>query len=564
MFALKLLELKTARDFYLIIFLCFFIILTQFIFDQSMLLAGYLFLLTFILITLLAFHNLASPHLTGAIRLTSRLFFQAIPVMALLFLFFPRISTPLWSLPDDSSAFSGGLSPIMEPGSISRLSLSDKTAFRVTFENAIPPPSQRYWRNQVFWETTDNGRRWTLSPLNIEQNPSELAFSKEPYRYTIMLEPHQQNRLVALDLPLQSNYQGSNINSDYLLISNNNVSRTTRYSASSMAIYNTGQLSNQERSLGLQLPEKVSEKISTLVSKWKSNSNRPQQIVDQALLFFRNEPFNYTLNPPRLLGEQPVNDFLFKTRQGFCEHYATAFVYLMRVAGIPARIVAGYQGGEYNPVGKFLEVRQADAHAWSEVWLEDKGWVRIDPTGAVAPERVELGVDFRNQLSSNEVRFAFQPSGELLQLGLSIRHLLNSIDYNWQSWVLGYSFEKQIHLLARLGFTGILSELLWAMSLSSLFLLAFIAFIILRQNKSNQDEVAKLYLRYCKKLAIKGVSRHSSETASAFAQRAIKQFPNSTNEINLISKTYQRLRYEESNQPNGILFFQQLIRRFHP
>ncbi len=564
MFALKLLELKTTRDFYLTVFLCLFTILTHFIFDQSMLLTGYLFLLAFSLITLLVVHNLGAPHLTEAFRLTSKLFLQALPVMILLFLFFPRISTPLWSLPDDSSATSGGLSPIMEPGSIGKLSLSDETAFRVTFTGELPPPSQRYWRSQVFWEIGENGRRWALSPLNSDKTPSAVSFSGVEYQYSIMLEPYEQNRLVTLDLPLKSNYPGASINSDYLLISKNKVSKATRYSATSRPHYTGGPLSEQERSLGLQLPKKINAKIISLVSKWKSNSNDPAQTIDQALLFFRTEPFIYTLNPPRLLGREPIKDFLFETRRGFCEHYATAFAYLMRVAGVPSRIIGGYQGGEYNPVGKFLEVRQADAHAWAEVWLEGRGWVRIDPTAAVAPERVELGIDFRNQLSSSEVRFAFQPSGELLKLSLSIRHLLNSIDYNWQTWVLGYSFEKQIHFLTQLGFSGLFNELLWAMSVSSLFLLALIAIFILRQNKGGQDKVAKLYLSYCKKLATKGVSRHSSETASAFAQRAIKQLPNLANEIGLITKTYQQLRYEKNNQPDDLLFFQQAIRRFNP
>lgn len=562
MLALKLLELKTVRDFYLVIFLCFFTTLTHFIFDQSMLLAGYLFLTTFALIALLIYQNLASSRFTDALQLTSKLIFQALPVMVLLFLFFPRISAPLWSLPDDSSASSGGLSPIMEPGSIGRLSLSGKTAFRVTFEGELPPPVQRYWRSQVFWKASDNGRRWVLSPLNRWQKPSETTVSGPSYRYSVMLEPHQQNRLVALDLPSQSSYPGSAINSDYLLISANKISKTTRYSVISRPNYNTGLLSKEERSLGLHLPEEVSDKISALVSKWRSKGNDPALIAEQALQYFRTQPFSYTLNPSRLLSQQPIDEFLFNSQQGFCEHYATAFVYLMRAAGIPARIIAGYQGGEYNPVGNFLEVRQADAHAWSEIWLKNKGWVRIDPTAAVAPERVELGINFRDQLSSHEVRFAFHPSSAFIKLGLSIRHLLNSLDYNWQTWVLGYSFEKQIRFLTQLGFSGLLSELLWIVSSGSLLFFALIAFVILRQRKKEHDKVARLYLHYCEKLAAKGIKRHPSEPASIFSKRAIAQFPTLEKEVKLITETYQRLRYEKSSHPNDLLFFQQMIRRF--
>ncbi len=562
MLALKLLELKTVRDFYLVIFLCFFTILTHFIFDQSILLAGYLFLVTFALLTLLIFHNLASLYCLDAGRLAFKLFLQALPVMLLLFLFFPRISAPLWSLPDDSSASSGGLSPIMEPGSIGRLSLSDKTAFRVTFEDNLPSPMQRYWRSQVFWKTTDNGRRWTLPILKNSHNPSGVTYSGEPYHYTVMLEPHQR-RLVALDLPSQSNHLGG-INGDHLLISNDKTSKPVRYSVTSTTTYNTGALSLQERSLGLQLPEKVSDKINTLVSTWISKGNSPAQTVHQVLQFFRNKPFIYTLKPPRLYGQRPIETFLFESRRGFCEHYATAFVYLMRTAGIPSRIVAGYQGGEYNPIGGFLEVRQADAHAWAEVWLENSGWVRVDPTAAVAPERVELGIDLRNQLASQEVRFALYPPSELVKIGQTIRHLLSSLDYNWQTWILGYSFEKQLKLLEDLGFSGLLNELIWLISTGSTLIFAVIAFFILRQQRNPHDKVARLYIRYCKKLANKKVSRQPAETASAFSKRAIEHFPALESEITLITETYQHLRYEKIASSDELLFFQQIVRRFHP
>ncbi len=560
LFALKLLELRTNEELYSVIFLCFFTTITHFLFDQSLLIAGYLLLTTILLVTVLVSLNRENCPFQISLKMAGRLTTQAVPVMIVLFLFFPRISTPLWSLPNDSHAVSGGLSPVMEPGSISRLSLSKEIAFRAKFEQGLPPPDQRYWRGQVFWKT--DGKRWQLSKLKSVQSEIQPYFSSNHYRYTIMLEPHQQKRLFVLDLPIQSTHQGL-INGDYLAISNNKIIKTTQYTAVSAPAYNTGILSRQERTLGLQLPDEKSEKTIALVNQWKMNGYNPDHLIEQALQFFRDEPFSYTLNPPQLLGRHPVEAFLFESRRGFCEHYATAFVYLMRIAGIPSRIVAGYQGGQYNPVGQFLEIRQADAHAWAEVWLENRGWVRIDPTAAVAPERVELGVDLENQLFSREVRFAFSPPTGLVRLGLNIRHILSNIDYNWQIWVLGYSFEKQLSFLSTLGISSLRSNLMW-MIVASLSFFSLIAYWLLRKRFINKDKPTRLYHRYCKKLSTKGLPRRPSEGATAFSLRAIGVFPELEQEIHLITDTYQRLRYEKESDPDDLLFLQQMVRRFQP
>ena len=318
---LKLMDLKSTRDYYVLVFLTFFVALTQFLFNQKRIHdrihpRG-----------LLATRCYADQYEWGVLEIRyaiqdGRLFDSpSHPGHGLPICFFPRITTPQFGLHDEDQQAVSGLSSVLEPGKFSRLSLSRKTAFRVTFSGEVPPPEQRYWRGPVFWN--NEGRRWTLPEQNPAQ-PGGIRFQGKPYHYSIVLEPHQQKWLFALDLPstLPTNAYQTN---ELVLLSKTTIKKRRAYQLTSNPIYNSGHLSESDRDRGLQLATPPSHRVLNLLGRWKSGDSGPEQLVRKSLAYFHNEPFVYTLTPPRLDGN-PVEQFLFETQKGYCEHYATSFV----------------------------------------------------------------------------------------------------------------------------------------------------------------------------------------------------------------------------------------------
>lgn len=544
---LKILELKHVRDLFIIIFLSFFVAITQFLYTQSILMGLYILGATCLLIAALI--GLSAGNMLSVkqrLKLSGSLLLQAMPIMVILFYLFPRIPAPRMGLPNNASAGQSGLSNSMQPGQISQLIQSNDLAFRVNFKGEIPPPRDRYWRGPVFWHT--DGVRWTpVETTPISKQGTKLFGSK--FRYEVTLEPHRRKWLFALDLAANKPV-GSTLTPEYLLIADKAVVKRISYNLISFTQYNTGKLNDYERDLGLQLPPILSDRIKILVNSWQTPGIEPQAIVQKALDHFHNEEFFYTLSPP-LYPKNPVDSFLFESKRGFCEHYASAFVTLMRAANIPARIVTGYQGGELNTVGQFLEVKQSDAHAWAEVWFPNQGWVRVDPTSAVAPHRIERGFNALEQNSAGGLGIEglnLLGSGGLFQ---NLRFAWATLDHNWHKWVISYNSVRQNNFLSKFGLEDI-NSLVVALIASVAACLLIIAFSILKPKKPKREKALRLYLKFCQKIAKTGFRKQANEGAGDFAARVCRQHPELETEIRRITDLYHKIRYGKWHSVNDL------------
>ncbi|MFB6260662.1 MAG: transglutaminaseTgpA domain-containing protein, partial [Thiohalorhabdaceae bacterium] len=379
--ALKLLEMRRRRDTLVLIYLGYFLVITQFLYGQGMPMVVYLLAgvwgLTTVLIAVTRPTGGDRPLAHG--RLGAALVVQGLPLMVILFVLFPRVSVT-------------GLGDDLSPGGISQLSRSGAVAFRVELDDPPPAPDRRYWRGPVF--TRYSGGTWEAGRNRRGPVPEPRSRGRT-VAYTVMLEPHAQRWLFTLDLPAAAP-EGGRLGRDLTPLAEDPVRQVTRYRARSYPAFRVQtELSPDRRQRYLALPEGVHPRARELAEQWRSQAEVPADIVQRGLTYFRGEDFRYTLTPPKAAGEDGANwldGFLFETRAGFCGHYAGAYAFLMRAAGVPARVVTGYLGGSLGDDGEGMTVRQSDAHAWTEVWLAEKGWVRIDPTTAVSPERAEAGL----------------------------------------------------------------------------------------------------------------------------------------------------------------------------
>jgi transglutaminase-like putative cysteine protease len=395
-----------------------------------------------------------------------------------------------------------------------------------------------------------DGKRWTqASNLHYARYMDKMKVSGPPHQYTLLMEPQNKNWVFALDMPIE--YYGElSQNVNYQLITADNPDKRAEYKIISYPHYNTGYITRTEYQDATQLPSKPSEKINQLVGQLHGFDNPPESFIKQLLNHFRKEDFHYTLTPPAM-EDKPIETFLFEHRYGFCSHYASAFVYLLRVANIPARVVTGFQGGDFNKMGGFLEIRQANAHAWAEVWLDKKGWVRFDPTAAIAPERIESNVNI-DQLAMGSL-ISYLPNtdnasgiyGWLRQT----RQLWSNVDYNWQRWVINYSTDSQSKFLSSLGIADLTAMFYWLGSIIATTTL-FLSWLLLYQKKAKRDPVLQSYQRFCQKLAKQGLSKHPSEGENTFAQRAAKHCPEHAEAVLHITATFLNLRY--GRNPNAI------------
>ena len=546
---LKFLEIKTARDFIVSLFLFYLVMLGSFLYSQSLWLG--VWALLSVTVSTAALIHLMQPggmDMLQRLRLSTAMIAKALPLMVIVYLLFPRISGALWGLPTD--AFSGltGMPDVMQPGNIRSLSESSDIAFRVTFDGTPPPLRELYWRGLVFTET--DGHSWRRGTEHTAGKVSFVPLAS-PVTYHVILEPSNTPWMPALDLPA-TRPKNARYRSDFTLRYNEPVRERLDYTLTSYIRYRTGELDEAERERDLQLPAGLSPRVRALAEEWRHNASGPLQVAQAALDYFHRENFVYTLNPP-LLGNDPVDEFLFVTRRGFCEHYASAFVTLMRAAGVPSRVVAGYLGGELNKTGDYMIVRQSDAHAWAEIWTAERGWVRVDPTGAVAPERIELGLDAVRRLEQQGVALGSLPEDAVLRaLKLSwlqdiARHARWYWDFTnitWYRWVVDYGRERQVHFLASLG----LDNLSWSRLLGLLaggVLLITLGYTVFsfRPKKSSDDPALILYRRFCRKLARMGLARAPHEGAFDFARRCIHRRPDLKDRIEIITQSYTRARY---------------------
>ena len=557
MLGLKLLEARTLRDAMLLIFLGYFLIITNFLYSQTIATALYMLACTLVITASMIALNYAraEPPFQVQLRAAGVLLAQAVPLMLVLFLLFPRVPGPLWGLPRDAFAGVSGLSDTMTPGSLSSLTLSDAVAFRVRFTSARPRQNDLYWRGPVMWDF--DGRTWS-SPLFFYSSRS-IEATGDPVSYEITIEPHNKRWLFALDLPARVPPRAV-VSSDYLLYSVEPVNTRLRYEMTSYLNAAFGQVENRySMHRALQLPAGSNPRALELGRSLRRQHSDDSAIVNEMLSLFRNQNFYYTLEPP-LLGEQPVDEFLFSTRSGFCEHYASAFAVVMRAAGIPTRIVTGYQGGEINLLGDYLIVRQADAHAWTEVWFEDRGWVRIDPTSAVSPARVDRGIS------------AAVPSTDLLPLMVrgdfeTLRQLRLTWDYManaWNQWVLGYTPERQRWLLSSVGIDNVTWQKLAAiLFVLSGIIIVMLTLLVLRQVRTQvRDPVKAAYLRFCDKLRRKGLPRDPAEGPADYARRLERLRPDLVPVVIAITGLYVALRYGTTTGSARLEELQRQVRQF--
>ncbi|MFL9710109.1 DUF3488 and DUF4129 domain-containing transglutaminase family protein [Methylobacillus sp. Pita1] len=537
MLSLKLMESGTRRDYVILIFAGYFLTVTAFLFDQSLWVGGYLLLPVFGLTACLV--GISYPYGILPHRVRSRLgvmlLLQAVPLMLLLFLLFPRIPGPLWGVPQDAYRAMSGLNDHMQPGDISELSLSGAVAFRVQFQGAIPAQQQLYWRGPVLWQF--DGRGWHMA--GNDHAVEKLEGLGEAVSYTMTLEPHNRRWLLMLDVP-HTLPAGTLLTSDRQVLAPMPIRTRMRYNGSSHTQYHLAAgLGSRELARALQLPPGGNPRSRALAMAWQGELQTPERIINAALTMFRSQGFFYTLTPPQL-GDDAIDDFLFSSKRGFCEHYASSFAYLMRAAGIPARIVTGYQGGETNPVGQYLIVRQSDAHAWVEVWLEGRGWVRLDPTAAVAPSRVDSGIN--TALADNTLLpiLARQDHAWLRKLYLN----WDAVNNGWNQWVLGYNQQRQLELLSRMTGTTVNWQQLMLWLTGGLLLMSLLLCALLfRRKRMPIDPAQALYLRYLAKLSRRGIQAGVGEGPLSIQQRVSTLLPQHAAEIARITQLYLALRY---------------------
>lgn len=532
--AMKLLELKRRRDGVVVINLGYFLLLTHYFYSQSIFTGLWLLIALWVVsAALIRLHGGPASSLRSSLRYAALLGAQAIPFMVVLYLLFPRVGGPLWGLPQDAHAGKTGLSNSMTPGNIAELAQSSEVAFRVRFDGAPPPRGKLYWRGPVL-ENFD-GRTW--QPADGARGPEKLDFLSPAIGYETTLEAHNQYWLLALDAP-RSLPPETSLNGRLTANSKTPLTNRKRYRLNASLDYRLNLQENEAvLRTNLRLPKGFNPKTQALGEAWRKNEKSPEAIIKKALALFGNE-FYYTLRPP-LLGTHGVDDFLFTTRRGFCEHYSAAFVTLMRSAGIPARVVTGYQGGELNPLDGYLVIRQYDAHAWAEVWVENRGWVRVDPTAAVSPDRIETGIG--NALGSGEpLPMMIQAHGEWLR---SLRYRWEAINNAWNQQVIGYDLQRQRELLSRLGFPDSDWQSLGQALIIAIGLLLVGTLGWAFYQRPRHDPVNRLWHKALRHLARHGVNCAPWETPLDIAQRVRQQHPRLADAFDDVVEAYLMARY---------------------
>lgn len=557
----KLWELYKRRDAYVVLNLSLFVIAGLFLLDQG--LVTTLQAVAATIIVLLAFITLNDDSNTsgdGRMRTLGVLGVSALPLLVVLFLFFPRLP-PLWSVQLSSSQATTGVSDSMSPGDIASLSQSTELAFRVEFTQARPAQSELYWRGLVFSDfdgvTWRPNRRVQQQWQPGRQPPNWLARSlatattkTEPKSYEITLEPTQQQWLFGLDYPLPQN-KDTRLTSDFTLIKEEPVSEQLRYEVLRYAPMQIDPILDEvSRAANLTLPSAGNLQTQNLAKQlFAQSGSDPERYIQAIQRWINQTEFRYTLSPPPL-DEDRIDSFLFETKAGFCEHYSSSFTFMMRAVGIPARVVAGYQGGEMSRGGNVWEVRQMDAHAWSEVWLEGQGWVRVDPTAFVAPERVEQGMDALTQSRGASLfgeGAAAQVSYQQYQMLQALRRLSDQASYYWQKDVVGYDQDKQAgSLLKWFNIRSISEQIAW-LAASAITVISLLVFMIWYRRRKQWHPADRPLIKLSSKVAKndRALLRHDNEGALAWLKRLENSQAHGLNGEGLqeVSRHYRQLRY---------------------
>ncbi len=477
--------------------------------------------------------------------------------MIAMWIFFPRIGTPLWSVPIDTSSGVTGLSDEMSPGDISSLSQSDAVAFRVRFDGDIPVPADRYWRGLVLHRF--NGRSWTGNePIAASRTDVPIDYLGVPLSYEITMEPTRQHWVLALDLPYEWSLDRTNMGGRQQLSRAQPIDQRVVYTAVSYPEFRVEtEINRFWYEYYQRLPDGTNPRARSLASDMRERAGSDRAYVNAVMQMFNQEAFYYTLQPPAL-GRDPVDEFLFSSRRGFCEHYASTFSVMMRAAGIPARVVIGYQGGEVNPMSDYMIVRQSDAHAWTEVWLSGAGWTRVDPTSAVAPERIETGM--------SGAMFDGVGASWGLSAPTQLMHRLtlawDMINEKWNAWILAYGPDNQESFMEWLGMDDpdLRKMLLTLVALIAIMLAGVTGLLALRYRPPRRDPAERLYQRFTKRV---GIRPNRGEPPLAFLARLAKSRPDLAIDAGRITHAYLATRYGPP-APGSIDALRNLIGAFRP
>ncbi|MGI9234497.1 MAG: transglutaminase TgpA family protein [Woeseiaceae bacterium] len=543
MASLKLIETRERRDQFVLLFISIFLVMSSLLREQ------YLWSLPYLLISVLVIMTawLRMSASTGetarqSFSTSGRLLLYAAPLTVAMWIFFPRIAVPFWAVPMDTGTATSGISDSMSPGEISSLSMSNAVAFRVRFDDEVPAARDLYWRGLVL--AVFNGRTWTQNdPYEGPRAFEEVEVRGEPIGYEITLEPTRQQWVFALDMPHSWELERTFMGPQHQLARATPVDQRIAYKAVSYIDFSTNvDLSKYARSWYQRLPEGSNPRTQSLAEQMREAAGSDTAFIEAVIGKFNQEEYFYTLQPPAL-GKNSTDEFLFDTRQGFCEHYASAFAIMMRAAGIPARIVLGYHGGELNPISGHMTVRQSDAHAWNEVWIDGDGWYRIDPTGAVAPDRIDYG---GNDAALDGVGSGWGFTARLVH-DLTIAK--DALDAKWNEWILGYGPENQNRFMEWMG----MQDPSWRKLM--LTLIAVVAVIVtlisivltLRYRSPAKDPAAILYQQFARKT---GLEPETGETAERFAERLRCENALPAAAIHSVTHAYHEARYgpEENNE----------------
>ncbi len=545
-FFLKILETKVKRDVYVVVCLGFFIAATRLLYSQSLYATIYaLFCCMLLLVTLLSLHQTEATDYQSAFKRAGILMLKAVPLLVILFLFFPRVP-PLWSVPLPAGQGATGVNDKLSPGAITRLAKSDVTAFRVEFNGTMPPLSEQYWRGLVF--DTFDGREWRETKArSIAKDVRAIDPARSSYMLT--MQASYQHWLFTLA-------DSSTKNSDVVRRSNGTLASIkplksrSKYLVNRLASGEYKPLSQRQVDQYSQLPQASNPQARKFAKQLRVKHSDNLQYAQAVLRYFNQNNYFYTLKTS-ILGAHSIDEFLFTTREGYCEHYATAFVFLMRAGNVPARAVGGYLGGEINPFEDYVRVRELDAHAWAEIWVAGTGWVRVDPTSAVAPERILEGAE-----QALRTRNEFDPSGfsgwsnsSGLRWVNTARLWLDSINHQWTRLFLNYDKEKQSDWVKSWWGESTTEELLRILIIAviSVLMLLFLWTAVINKWWSlNSFTLLENYFSYLAKN--KGIEVLPSNTVTAVCQKLCTAYPIAADHAKSYRQWHEQYLYQENSQ----------------
>ena len=539
MAGLKVLEIRRERDLFNTVCIAYFMVVSSLFFSASLPMVIYMGVAILEITAVLIRVHCPGTGWKKAAKVSGAITAKALPLALVLFFFFPRIDGNILGIAPSKRATSG-FTDTLSPGSVSRLTQKRTPVFRVTFKGKPPAPEQRYFRGIVF--QTFDGKNWRVTrrpPMGEAIHNAVPSLS-----YEMRYETSNADRLFPLDLPMEGPPASVRLG-DYTLRIPRGGLTDAPYTFKSATAHNTGPLAPWE-ALFSTLPVAGNPRSRELAQRWRSEAAGPEAFIDKALSYLANQGFSYTLSPPTL-GKDPVDAFLFNSRRGFCGHYASAFTFLMRAGGIPARIVGGYLGGTVNPFGGYLIVRQSDAHAWVEVWTRERGWERMDPTAVVAPDRVDRGAGF-GLPEIERPTFFLGDSASTFTRGLRrFTQRWDALNYAWDSRIIGYSFSLQGAFMKRLGIPtldakGWIKSALWVLALCGLILGIAWALLEFKGRKSRPSSQASWSL-FHKKLRRQGIVRPLGMGPATFLAAIKKSHPRLYPEAGTITRLYVELTY---------------------